>query len=58
MPSGALGIASVGNNGYQESLGFSMLGEARLRICVYKIILVMVMTVPEKVLKLMRDRKE
>lgn len=32
--------------------------EASLRICVYKIIFVMAITVPGKALKLMRDRKE
>lgn len=35
-----------------------MLGEASLRICVYKIFSVIAITVPEKALKLMRDRKE
>lgn len=35
-----------------------MLREARLRIRVYKVISVMVITVPKKALKLMRDRKE
>lgn len=42
----------------EESSGFPVLGEASLRICVYKIIFVMAIIVPEKALKLMRDRKE
>lgn len=42
----------------KESPGFPVLGEASLRICVHKIIFVTAITVPEKALKLMRDRKE
>lgn len=42
----------------EEGSGAPMLREASLRICVYKIISVMAITVPEKALKLMRDRKE
>lgn len=42
----------------EECSGSLLLGEASLRICVYRIIFVMAITVPEKALKLMRDRKD
>lgn len=44
--------------GVGGGLGFPVIGEASLRIYVYKITVVTAVTVPEKALKLMRDRKE
>lgn len=42
----------------EKGSGAPMLGEASLRICVYKVFSVIAITIPKKTLKLMRDRKE
>lgn len=44
--------------GVGGGLGSPVIGEVSLSICVYQIIFVMAVTVPEKASKLMRDRKE
>ena len=56
--SGTLGIAGGQRWVSEERSGFPVLGEARARVCVHKIISVTAVTAPKKALTLTRDRKE